>query len=495
MRALLTFLFLSVNALLALYACHILLLTGLFLLRQRLRQAGRGGPPTLNTFPRVTVQLPLYNEASVVVRLLLAVAALDYPRDRLQIQVLDDSTDQTTEIALATVRQLREGGVDIELVRRPDRNGFKAGAMAHGLQTATGEFVAVFDADFVPAPDFLQRLLPELLADPGLAFVQARWGHLNRDYSAITRMQSLAIDSHFVVDQVVRHWAGFPMHFNGTGGIWRRTAIEQSGGWQADTLCEDLDLSYRAILQGWKPGYMPEVVVPAELSPQLTAFKQQQFRWARGSIQCTRKLLGPIWRSSLVWWKKILATLHLSGYMINPLVLALVLLTPLFALAQGPAMDLGPLWIVSVFALSFPLFYAAALRSVYPSWLLCVLTELPILLLVGCGMALNNSLAILAAVRSNAVSRFERTPKFNVVRAADRWREHPYRLPVQGLVLAEVGLCLYSLAGCWLVATWGPWLMVPATLYYAASFGVLAGLGIWEARDELAGWLRDHVLP
>lgn len=479
MGSVLALLFVVANAALCVYSLHILLLTALFLMRRRSSRQPAAAEPL--EWPSVTVQLPLYNEAAVVERLLAAVAALDYPVDQLEIQVLDDSTDETTELAERALALLREQGLEARLVRRPDRQGFKAGALAYGLPQARGEFIAIFDADFVPSPDFLRSTLPALLADPTLAFMQARWGHLNRDYSPITRLQSLAIDSHFIIDQQVRFWAGFPMHFNGTGGIWRRQAIETSGGWQGDTLCEDLDLSYRAQLAGWRPGYLADVTVPAELTPQLEAFKQQQFRWAKGSIQCWRKLWSPIQRSAWPWWKKLLARIHLSGYFINPLVLLLVLITPPFAASGGAALlpralwlPTSPLWVLS---LAFPLFYAVALRSEFGDrWRSVLARDLPLVLLVGTGLAFSNTLAVAQGLVLKGGRRFGRTPKFNVVRSQDRWHRHRYRLPVSPTVLGEALVGLYSLIGAAL--TTGP--MALFSLYYGACFAFTAVLGVRE---------------
>src|SRR5690606_38297946 len=241
--------------------------------------------------PTVTVQLPLYNEATVVERLLLATAGLDYPSDKLEIQVLDDSTDETRTIAEATVSALRANGVDIKYVRRPNRHGYKAGALDYGLGLAKGELIAIFDADFVPQPTFLRDLVGHF-QDPRVGMVQTRWGHMNREHSLLTSVQALMLDGHHLVENRARFGAGCMFNFSGTGGVWRRAAIDAAGGWQHDTLTEDLDLSYRAQLAGWRFVYRPDVITPAELPEGMSAFRAQQYRWAKGTVQTARKLLG-----------------------------------------------------------------------------------------------------------------------------------------------------------------------------------------------------------
>ena len=310
--------------LLAIYGANALILTILYLRRRR--QAPLE-PPLPAVWPAVTVQLPVLNELHVVERLVDAVAALDYPRDRLQIQVLDDSTDETTAIAAACAERHRSQGIDVQVLHRTERPGFKAGALAAALSQASGEYIAIFDADFVPQADFLRCTVPMLQANPGAGFLQTRWAHLNDDYSGLTRAQSLALDGHFVVEQTVRQRSGWFFGFNGTAGLWRRSCIDDAGGWQTDTLCEDLDLSYRAQLRGWQGLYLPQVAAPAEIPPQLAALKRQQSRWATGSIQTFRKLAGQVALSHRPLHHRIQAMLHLGAYFCHPLMLLLLLLT------------------------------------------------------------------------------------------------------------------------------------------------------------------------
>src|SRR3989440_8141673 len=262
--------------------------------------------------PKVTVQLPIFNEVYVVERLLRSVSELDYPRDLLQIQVLDDSTDDTREITSACAAELRSRGFNVDLIHRVDRTGFKAGALAAGLEAAEGEFVCILDADFVPPPDLLKRTI-HFFTDPKVGMIQTRWGHLNRGYSLLTRVQAMFLDGHLLLEQTARSRSGRFFNFNGTAGLWRRVCIEQAGGWQHDTLCEDLDLSYRAQLAGWRFIFLPDVVTPAELPVDMNGFKSQQHRWTKGSIQTCKKVLPTIWRSTLPLTIKMEATAHLTS--------------------------------------------------------------------------------------------------------------------------------------------------------------------------------------
>ncbi len=278
----------------------------------------------LAEYPHVTVQLPLYNERYVSRRLIDAVAQLDYPLEQLTIQILDDSTDDTSQIVAEAVAYWQKRGRTIQHIRRPTREGYKAGALAYGLQFVQSEYIAIFDADFVPPPDFLKQCLPALIADPRAAFVQARWEHLNADQWWLTRLQAIAVDSHFGIEQQGRAQSGLPFNFNGTAGIWRRAAIEAAGGWQARTLTEDLDLSYRAWLNGWHALYHRHVSAPAELPPTMSAYKRQQARWAQGSLTCARLLLPQLWRSRLSIGCKLQGTIHLLSYLVSPTMMLIV---------------------------------------------------------------------------------------------------------------------------------------------------------------------------
>src|SRR5882757_4848614 len=307
---------------LSLYGLHRYVIVYLFL-------KNRNKPPqpkaTFDRLPPVTVQLPIFNEMYVVERLLKSVAALDYPRDLLQVQVLDDSTDETTEIAARQIVELKAAGLDIELIHRTDRTGFKAGALEHGLETCKGEFILILDADFVPTPDMLMKTV-HFFTDEKVGMIQTRWGHLNRTFSLLTRVQAMFLDGHLLLEQTARSRSGRFFNFNGTAGLWRRTCIEESGGWQHDTLTEDLDLSYRAQLQGWRFIFLADLVTPAELPVDMNGFKSQQHRWTKGSIQTCKKLLPEIWRSELPMPIKLEATGHLVSNFAYLLLACLVVL-------------------------------------------------------------------------------------------------------------------------------------------------------------------------
>lgn len=414
-----------------------------------------------STLPQVTVQLPVYNERFVVVRLLRAVAALDYPADRLHIQLLDDSTDTTTKIAAAEVKRLQQAGVSISRVRRTDRDGYKAGALSHGLTLDSSEFVAIFDADFVPPPDFLLRTIPHLLADECAGVVQTRWGHINGADSALTQAQRLMIDTHFVIEQRARSESGWLLPFNGTGGVWRRACIDDAGGWSDVTLTEDLDLSYRAQMRGWRSIYLPDVVVPGELPAQIAAYKQQQARWACGSTQNLRRHGWQVLRQGSVG-QRIMGLHHLCQYIPQPLMLILLLLTPPLLLAGY--LDHLPLAPLGILSLIPPAMIALGQREIYPAWGKHM-WAFPALLLVATGMMWSNSVAVAKGMFADHL-QFARTPKF--ARAKPTTDYHPIsaRIPTESL------LCLYALFAAVLAWRHMP-ALVPYLLIYALSFGTV----------------------
>ncbi len=438
--------------------------------------------PPLTTFPHVTIQLPIFNELHVVERLLKAVTRLDYPRDRLQIQVLDDSTDETTALLRVLVRHYQKQGFDIELIHRDHRPGYKAGALAQGLKTAKGEFIAIFDADFVPPRDWLQRTIPHLVARPDVGFLQTRWGHINANYSLLTVAQAIILDSHFAIEHPARQRSGYFMNFNGTAGIWRRTCIEEAGGWRGDTLTEDLDLSYRAQLAGWRPLYLPDVVAPAEIPPQLAAFKRQQFRWAKGSAQCFRRLAGAIWRSPYPLIGRLQGLIHLSGYFAHPLML-LVLLLALPLIWQDWVTQF-PLAYLSVASLGPPLIFAASQVVLYArrpqgkAWWRRI-AYVPLVLLLGIGIAPNNGRAILEGLL-NRSSEFRRTPKFHVERRQDRWADKPYALAPSADLLLDLFFALYALLT--FTAAWvrhHVWAL-PFLGLYVGGLGLVIVVSLWQ---------------
>ncbi len=408
-----------------------------------------GPPPPMedDAWPVVTVQLPVYNEMYVVDRLIDAVCALDYPREKLEVQVLDDSTDETREIVELAVRRQAARGFDITCRRRATRTGYKAGALDEGLKAARGEFIAIFDADFVPPRDFLRQAVPHF-ADPSTAVVQARWGHLNQGYSLLTRVQAVLLDGHFVLEHGGRNRAGCFFNFHGTAGIWRRRAIEDAGGWQHDTLTEDLDLSYRAQLKGWTFKFLPDLVAPAEVPVEMNAFKSQQHRWAKGSIQTCRKLLPYLLMADLPLRVKAEAFFHLTANFNYLLMIALsVLMFPAMIVryemgwTEMLLIDI-PLFAAATF--SVVNFYLISQREAYPDWKTRV-KYLPFVMAIGIGLAVNNAKAVLEALFGQP-GEFTRTPKYGIERAQDDWQHKRYHqtMPIQPLV--EVALGLYFTA-------------------------------------------------
>jgi cellulose synthase/poly-beta-1,6-N-acetylglucosamine synthase-like glycosyltransferase len=495
--------FLVVALLVALYGANALLLAALYV---RHGDKALAVPAEPDSWPIVTVQLPLYNERYVVRRLIDAVARLEYPRDRLQIQILDDSTDKTTLLARRRAAYHQAQGLDVQVIHRQDRAGFKAGALACGLTSARGELIAIFDADFRPEPSFLKRTIAYLVADPGLGFVQTRWGYLNADYSALTRAQTIALDGHFVVEHLGRNRSGLLMNFNGTAGVWRRQAIDTAGGWQGDTLTEDVDLSFRAQLAGWRALYLPEVEAPAELPPQIAAFKRQQGRWATGAAQCLFKLGGTLWRgrlarppgregvapmpaagppsgagSSLPWAARLEGLLHLSVWVAHPMSLVLLFLTLPMILGRIPlTFNLTVFWLV---ALGPILAYTLSQRHLYADWRQRM-RYMPVLALLGTGLALSNTLAISQGLLGRRLP-FRRTPKFRIEGRGDRWIGNSYVLPFEWVTVAELAMAAYALATVCLAVAVRNYVAVPFLLLYVGGYGTIGLLGL---RDAWASW-------
>jgi cellulose synthase/poly-beta-1,6-N-acetylglucosamine synthase-like glycosyltransferase len=435
----------------------------------------RNRPPAatgrFERLPKVTVQLPIFNEVYVAERLLCSVSELDYPRELLQIQVLDDSTDETREITAARCEELRQAGFNVQRIHRVDRTGFKAGALAAGLETAEGEFVCILDADFVPQPDLLKRTI-HFFTDPQIGMIQTRWGHLNRGYSLLTRMQAILLDGHLLLEQTARSRSGRFFNFNGTGGLWRRSCIESSGGWQHDTLCEDLDLSYRAQLAGWKFIYLSDVVTPAELPVDMNGFKSQQHRWTKGSIQTCKKLLPTIWTSRLPFSIKLEATGHLmSNFAYLLLAFLCLLLHPSSGGPQGGwlrtlLIDI-PIFLAA--SVSVAVFYACAQRELHPrSWIKEILF-LPCSLALGVGLSLNNARAVLEALL-NHKSDFTRTPKYGIERKSQPWRNCKYRPLKSALPLLELGFAIYFTYFLGFAIVHGQFLSVPFLLIFQGGF-------------------------
>ncbi|HYA97283.1 MAG TPA: cellulose synthase family protein [Methylomirabilota bacterium] len=408
-----------------------------------------GAPPPVGQWPRVTVQLPIYNERYVIERLVEAVAQFDYPRELLDVQVLDDSTDETCDIARACVERHAAQGLPVTYIHRANREGFKAGALENGLGAARGEFIAIFDADFLPAPDFLRRTIPYFL-DPGdagkIAMVQTRWTYLNTDYSLLTNVETILLDGHFVIEHGARSRRGTFFNFNGTAGVWRRSAIEDAGGWQHDTLTEDTDLSYRAQLRGWKFLYLPEIECASELPVDINGFKAQQARWAKGLMQTAKKILPRMFRSDEPWHVKCGAFFHLTANISYPLMVLLsTLLLPAMIVRfyqgwfQMLLIDL-PLFLASTCSISS--FYIVSQRVLRPRTWWRTFLYLPFVMATGIGISVRNARAVLEAI-FGVKSEFARTPKFKIENRKDSFAKKSYRNKAGWIPYAEVLLGLY----------------------------------------------------
>lgn len=426
--------------LLATYGAHRLTLTIRYWRTRSQEQPPRPLPPEL---PVVTVQLPLFNERCVAERLIDAVVALDWPRERLQIQVLDDSTDETTSLCGAKIAHLRAAGHEIEHLHRKERTGFKAGALEAGLQRAMGKILLVLDADFVPPPQLLRDTVG-CFEDPDVGMVQVRWEHLNRESDLLTRLQALLLDGHFVIEQTARARSGLFFNFNGTAGLWRREAIEQAGGWHHDTLTEDLDLSYRALLHGWRFVYMPQHMAPAELPADVNAFKSQQFRWAKGSVQVARKLLPRILRAPVPLRVKMEAFLHLTQNVPYLMTLVLLLLT-------GPALVLQPAGTTESLWIHLPMLlgtgttlgtYCVISQRALGRSVMRTLLHLPALIAVAAGISVNQARAVVEGAIGHA-SEFVRTPKRGLTGVQRCKRGKSYRGLRNLTYLAELALAAY----------------------------------------------------
>jgi len=464
-----------VTVALSLYGFHNLITTILYLSMKPPKKI-KGETLHFQAWPPVTVQLPVFNEKYTVGRLLRAVTNLDYPSDRLQIQVLDDSTDDTLDLLTRLIEEYKSKGVNIELIHRVDRKGYKAGALNYGLNTATGELIAIFDADFVPKPDWLKRTVPSF-QNPKLGCLQTRWGHTNQQYNSLTQAEAMGIDGHFIIEQTVRSKNGFFLNFNGTAGLWRLACINDAGGWQWDTLTEDLDLSYRAQMRGWKFDYLPDVVVPAELPPQVEAYKKQQFRWAKGSFQVVRKILPSVLQSNFSWKVRFMALLHLTGYFVHPLMLSLLLLTLPVGLLVPGVFKMFPISVIA--GLGPPLLYLTATASQQNRSVLKRLKSFPVLVIVGFGLSLSTSIAVLEGLFSKG-GAFIRTPKLNLDNRHKQKQkiDHAYVAPLSSMVWVEIALGVYALVTGVVLAPYIGWGIVPWMVIYMLGFFYIAGLNL-----------------
>ena len=451
-------------------------------------------------WPKVTIQLPIYNERYVIERLVEAISRLEYPRDLLEVQVLDDSTDETQKVAQSCVERYRALGLDVHYLHRANREGYKAGALANGLNSATGELIAIFDADFQPGSDFLRLTLP-YFSDPKLAMVQTRWTYLNRDYSALTEVESILLDGHFVIEHGARARSGRFFNFNGTAGVWRREAIHDAGGWQHDTLTEDTDLSYRAQLRGWRFLYLPDIECPSELPVEMNAFKAQQARWAKGLMQTAKKILPRVLRADLPAGIKTEAFFHLTANISYPLMVVLsTLLLPAMIVrfyqgwVQMLLIDL-PLFLASSCSISG--FYLAAQRALYPkSWRRRII-YLPFVMAVGIGLSVRNAKAVLEAI-FGVQSEFARTPKYRIEGQAGTWRRKGYRNRAGWMPCIEVALGLYFAATVYYSFQNENYFTAPFLLLFVWGYlytGVMSLGQVWIERLRVGVRTPEEIRP
>jgi cellulose synthase/poly-beta-1,6-N-acetylglucosamine synthase-like glycosyltransferase len=472
-------LYFFVLSILAIYGWHRYYLVYLYM---KNKEKAPAPLPPLDVLPPVTVQLPIFNEMYVADRLIGAVCELDYPKDLLEIQVLDDSTDETTAIAELAVRRYSAKGFNIKYLHRVDRTGFKAGALEAGLNEASGQFIAIFDADFVPPSDFLMRTLPYFATDPKIGMVQARWGHINQDYSLLTKIQAILLDAHFVLEHGGRNRAGCFFNFNGTAGIWRREVIPDAGGWQHDTLTEDLDLSYRAQLRGWRFVFLPDLVCPAEVPVEMNSFKSQQHRWAKGSIQTCIKLLPRILRSKQPFSVKAEAFFHLSAnfnYLLMSILSILMFPSMYVRYSMGwTEMMLIDIPLFAAATLSFCNFYMVSQRELYPDWK-TRLKYLAFLMSIGIGLCVNNARAVIEAI-FNKQSDFARTPKYGIERDSDEWVGKKYHQSFGVQPMIELALGLYFTATVFYALANGIYGTLPFLMLFQVGFLYTGLLSIFQ---------------
>lgn len=477
--------YLAVLLVLSFYGFHRSLLVWLFY-RHKKNAPQAVGTYTEEEMPRITVQCPVFNEMYVVERLLEAVAMIEYPKGKMEIQVLDDSTDETQGICRAKVDELNKRGYEAVYIHRDDRTGYKAGALENGLAQTDAELVLVFDADFIPDPDMLGKMV-HYFKDPKVGMVQTRWGHVNRDYSALTEVEALMLDGHFVIEHTARHRSGRFFNFNGTAGMWRIETIRDAGGWQHDTLTEDMDLSYRAQLRGWEFVYLTDTVSPAELPVEMNSFKSQQFRWAKGSIQVAKKMLPTILRSDAPTAVKWEAFFHLTNNIAYPLLLLLSLL-----LLPNLAVRTQHGW-REVVLIDLPLFFGTTLSVVTfyivsqrelgrPSggWWRLIL-RLPLMLAVGIGLCINQTRAVFEALFGKE-TEFVRTAKHGVKGKGESWRAKRYRATRNLVPYFEIFMALYFVAAAAVAIVGGHFVSLPFLMLFMVGYGYVGALSVYQRR-------------
>lgn len=443
----------------------------------------------LQNWPAVTIQLPVYNERYVVERLLDAIFTLDYPTDKLQVQVLDDSTDETSDLIFEKLKANEHTGIKLEHIRRSIRTGYKAGALQHGLQSANGEFIAIFDADFIPSKSFLKQTIPAF-KDTQTGVVQTRWGHLNKDYSLLTRLQAFGLDAHFTIEQQGRYQGNYFLNFNGTAGVWRKSCIIDAGGWQSDTLTEDLDLSYRAQLKGWQIEYLEHLETPAELPASIGALRAQQYRWTKGAAETAKKHIKKVMKSNIPFSTKLHAVFHLlnSAMFICVLVSALLSVPLLYIKANTP--EIQPLFMFgSLLLLSFVSLAGFYWTSKYQDErdsskaVLKFIPEFLLFLSISMGMSLHNSLAVLEGYAGKKTP-FIRTPKYNIQHKGDNWRQRSYFMSgISFMTILEGLLCLYFIFGIGLALMFKDYSLLPFHILLALGFGIVFIYSLLHSRQ------------
>ena len=492
----------TILTVLSVYGAHRLWMLWLYYKHKQDQPKPMGGP---DYEPMVTVQLAIFNEMNVVERLVDSVVRMDWPKDRLEIQVLDDSTDETVNVARAVCEKYAALGFDITHLHRTDRTGFKAGALANGLKVAKGEVVAMFDADFIPTEDFLRKAVPHF-ADPKIAFVQGCWAHLNRDFSLLTQVQAILLDGHFVFEHTARNRSNAFFNFSGTAGMWRVSAIADAGGWQHDTITEDADLSYRAQLKGWKGVYLKDLVVPAELPVDVNAFKSQQHRWAKGNAQVIRKLMKTIWKSDASLHTKLECWFHLSAncnYLL--MVVLAIIMVPCMVLRAGTPWYVlmstdGPFFLLN--AVSVGLYFGLSQRELTDNrgWS-SRLKYIPGLMSLGIGLGLNQAKAVLEGFFTDD-KEFKRTPKLGVDANGKTLNKRAYKVPKSLITFLELGFALYYLAAVVVSVELHKWASVPFLVLFFNGFAYMSLFSLMDiqlfrrlAMDELEdGEQASHLV-
>jgi cellulose synthase/poly-beta-1,6-N-acetylglucosamine synthase-like glycosyltransferase len=431
-------------------------------------------------FPLVTIQLPLYNERYVITRLIDATMRLDYPKDKLEIQILDDSTDDTTGIIQDHIQKYIDQGFDIKHIHRTNRQGYKAGALKEGLEVAKGEYVAIFDADFIPRKKFLKRTIPYFYKYEKLGLVQTRWEHLNREYSLMTRTQAIALDGHFVIEQAVRNRAGFFINFNGTGGVWKKECIFDAGNWEADTLTEDLDLSYRAQMKGWKFKYLVNFTSPAELPSDIFALKSQQFRWTKGAIETAKKIFPVVLKSDMSFKLKVQSFIHLCSNLAYPFILiaALLNLPVMLVKLTGEYDTIFKFMSLFIFAfISSFLFYLYSQKDVYPDWQNRMI-YFPVFLAGSMGFSVNNTKAVFEGLLGKK-SEFVRTPKYKITGKQESWQGKKYvNKKLSFSTYIEAFMAVYCFVGVVIAIGTAQIAAVPFQLMFFGGFATVSYLSI-----------------